>query len=406
MGWFSSLFRKKEALNFASLKELEKYFSDFTKPVIEQTEEKRRTLSEEFKQKISELKEEIEELKRAELRNPNIEEKLKDFMAGNRNNYISQLNFFINQLPEFNNNFCERFNESLAIFVEKTRKSNLILREFFEHEVRNVSAKIAELARIVESLKTVDKKAGKSNLILRKIKEHDKKSDELFELNKKSLQQDISHNEKVFNEYNQEKENLEKSEDYKKYLKLLEGEKESLEEVKKVKETILNYVASVSRVLKKYERVALKHQGLIHGYLKSTVDTFLLDKEDKIIEILEKASKIELNDKDKSKLEKNIGAFNEKKLNNLRKDCLEKEKTHNDLSGKVKEEKINKKLKELNESINKLQEKIEELKKEAEKCNNRKEQLERELKESLSDIKRDIEEYCHIRTSISENNKL
>ncbi|MBI4919357.1 hypothetical protein HY837_05465 [archaeon] len=402
MGWLNNLFRKREVLKFASLKDLEKYFAEFVRPVVEQTNKTKGKLHEEVKYKIHEVKGEIEKLRNAELRNPNIEEKLKDYMTGNRSNYVSQLNFFINNLPNFNEQFCEKFNENLTLFAEKTRKNNLILREFFAHEVRDVSEKITELTKTVENIKTEEKKVEKSNRILKNIKEYHDKTSMLNNSRQKNIETEIIAHEKEIKEEKQEKDKIEKSEEYKKHLELLAEEEHKLEELREVKERILNFIASIFRVLKKYERVAVKHQGLIHGYLKSTVDTFLLDKDNKIIEILEKASNIELNEKDKTKLDKSLVNFNETQLNKLRKECFEREKTHNNVSKKVKEEKINQKLKDLNEDIKKKGVKLEEFKKEQEENNSLQERLDKEMKELLEEIKRAVEEYCYAKISISE----
>ncbi|PIN82011.1 hypothetical protein COV11_00095 [Candidatus Woesearchaeota archaeon CG10_big_fil_rev_8_21_14_0_10_30_7] len=396
MSWLRQLFKKREFLEFKTFKELVDYFSEKAQPIIEQESRIKSNLKEDFKLKIEELKEAVHKLKNAELRNPDIEERLKDYMTGNRVNYLHQINYFVKNLPDFDNDFGEKFKESINLFAEKTKRSNLVLREFFAHEIRTVSTKIAEINKLAEQISKPSKEWKKIDQIFNKINDYTEQNKKLKHLEGRSEEKEVPQVEKEVKKLEEQCKKLEKSEDHKEYLSLVDESKKQKVELSLLKDQIINLISTINRVLKKYERAALENQGLIHGYMKSTIDTFLLDKTNKIIKILENASKIELNDKDIEKLEKAKKEFNAEHLNNLRKKYSECVKETDLIIKKAENNSFVEKLASAKTSFCKKKEELSVLIEEIKEAKELEKKLIKENNELFEKIKNEIEDYCYV----------
>lgn len=397
MQWLKSLFKKKEEKFFNNFEELENYFLTQIKQVIEKDKKIKAGLKEEFKQVIEELKKELKNLENAKLKNPNIEERIKDFMTGNRNNFLHQANYFINNIPDFNDCFKENYDELLKFFSEKTQKSTAVLMEFFAHEVRVINAKIVELTKIVEQLSKPSKELNKVIKILEKIETYKNNKKKIIELNKKSEEKKIHLLEKEVNNLRKNWQELENGEEHKAYLELIKELREKEEKLRNIEYEIFNLFSSISRVLKKYSKIALENQGLIHGYLKSTISTFLLDKANKIIVVLEKARSMELSEKDKNKLKKGMREICSDKLDKLRKDYYKIEKKVNILKEKIEKNTIKDKIRKVKEAFEKENTKLENFLAEIKKEKQKSIKLVLENKNLLDSLIKDIEDYCYVK---------
>ena len=103
-------------------------------------------------QLITSARSKLQILETAQLKNNNIEEKLKNFMSGNRTNYIRQVNMFLDTLkiPENQENiktFVESANLAFENLNKSAKKSFYILQEFFAEE----SGKVAEDLRRIDT---------------------------------------------------------------------------------------------------------------------------------------------------------------------------------------------------------------------------------------------------------------
>ncbi len=88
-------------------------------------------------EKAAAARQNIEALKNAQLRNPNIPEKAKHFMEGNREAYTKRLAMFLESLDvpadaAMLSNFTEDFDKSVEEFGKATARPFAILKEFFE----------------------------------------------------------------------------------------------------------------------------------------------------------------------------------------------------------------------------------------------------------------------------------
>ncbi|MBW2997188.1 hypothetical protein KY349_02490, partial [Candidatus Woesearchaeota archaeon] len=167
MGWLKRIFGGEEKEEAEEVLEAtvdlmklsgwvdEKADSEFQK-IKPDIETQFRQLSEEKKK----LHAELEDLREAKLHNPNITEREKQLMQGNRESYISQHKQFINMI-EFSDEltckevttFCRNFEELMVKLAKSTARGHLVMTEFFSNHAMLVNKSIKVMGQIVSRVK-------------------------------------------------------------------------------------------------------------------------------------------------------------------------------------------------------------------------------------------------------------
>jgi hypothetical protein len=168
MGWFSRIFSKAEeatevedaaeagqrvSVELTKLPDwIEKRLNSKFERIRPRIEEEFSTLLEGKRALFSEL----EELKTAELHNPDIPEREKQIMEGNRNSYISQHRQFINMIEVSESItykeaslFCKNFEDLLSKLASSTAKGQFVLKQFFGDNVGRVNKGIKTMSEAV-----------------------------------------------------------------------------------------------------------------------------------------------------------------------------------------------------------------------------------------------------------------
>ena len=96
--YFRGFFREEIKEEEVSVANLEEWFSSKAAAVFASAAEKIKESNQQIAITIGETKEKIKALEAAELRNPNIPERAKHFMQGNRENYIKQISMFLDNI--------------------------------------------------------------------------------------------------------------------------------------------------------------------------------------------------------------------------------------------------------------------------------------------------------------------
>lgn len=403
VSFFSRLFNKKKVLGFKSIDELEKYFSAQTSYVIERENKKNHGIQKEVFQKIDELKFAIENLRNAELRNPDIEPRMKDFMMGNRTNYLTQLNYLINNLPGFEENFQEEYTELAKLFIEKTRKNDTILREFFSNEVRDVSIKMAELNGLVEKTSKPSKEWAEIKRITEKIQDYKNGEENLREYKNRNFEKELIDLRNKIELQKEEKTHLELSKEHTNYNSLIEEVRIANDFFNKLKGDIANLLSPASRSLKKYQRVDLENAELIEDYLFSPEEALCNDKENKILELVEKASNAEDNDKDKIKMERVKSQLSKEVLDTLRQRYLSLQEKITKLEEQKENNTVKQKLAKSEEEIRAKEEELRDLEMELEGFKTRIDELKSINKDVLNQVIKDVESHCFAEIKLNTN---
>lgn len=323
MGWFNSLFKKKEGIEtvYIELNELPSWFDEKTEPLLDNLKDDIKAKLDEIKANCDRAKNNLNALGQAKLMNENIPERAMSVMKGNRDSYINAVNLFLNQtkIPTAINigsirDFLGRFEESLNAFTKSSARNYYVLQEFFRQESGAVAQNIKNIDLLARSL--LDNEYKDVNEARTKIE----KIENFLELRKKAA--GVLEDEKaglnsikaVKKEIEDKVAKLGQSRDFRE-LKEIEEEKKSIQsEMKKNDHDIFSLFSPIEKSMKKYSKISLEDEKLIDEYLDSTITGLLNDKSLRIMNVLAKikelaeAGQLDLNSKKK---EKTLEALNQ-----------------------------------------------------------------------------------------------
>jgi hypothetical protein len=324
MGWFKRLLGSEEdeepevseeTVDLYELKSWveEKANSEFenVKPQIEAQ------LSRVMEQKKA-LKEHLKELSVAELHNPNISDREKSVMEGNRQAYISQHKQFLNNVGVaeeltcgWTSEFCKDFEQMLVMLAKSTAKGHAVMQAFFANHAATVNKSIKIMGDSVSKIREILEDA---NVGVENIDEVRKAVTALR--GKKKLLSEVEHELEVFRKKldNSEQmktkllgqaEELKQTDSYSQYRDSNKRRDDLWQKAKKVEEEVDFMFSPLSRAMKKYERLIVEDARLFGKYMDSPMKALADDEELKIEGILGKMKRalvegsLELKDSEK-----------------------------------------------------------------------------------------------------------
>ena len=366
LDFIKKLFAKEEEIIEKVRKEdLAKLFLENAKKIEEDLKEKKAALMHEISDKLKATSESLDNLEKADLRNPNISIREKQFMEGNRKAYIQKTAHFLKEIESILdyevNFFLNHYSEYIGNLGKSTSRAYTILQEFFAHEARDIAIKIKDIDKVVEKIKTDDTMHSYSQV--EKIKKDIASIDNKV-IKKKELTDEISKlKAKVSELKNKERELLERKEailssnEYKETLAKDERRKKLLADIKTMKANFYSDFSLLERPLRKYQRIAFQFDKLIEHYYTDPLRALLTDFNLKIVEILKglakniEDGKIVLKDKRSGKVLSAIDRLDEKYFTNFMRQYNSALKEKEQIDVDIKESQIRK---ELEESIEKL----------------------------------------------------
>ena len=380
---------------FSKKKEVEIYTinqNDLPDWVITQTSKNFEDAQKEIeliRKEISEEKQKTEEnlqkLLEAELKVKGIPEKAKQIVEGNRKTYPHKVRLFLEkiELPENLEDvseFCVFFDKHLDDFSNNTTRNYTILKDIIGEEAATIATNLSNFNNLIKRSKKVVQQSGiekRTNLLNKtKIFQRQVEKKECFSKDVGKLNLGIK--EEILGIENLEKsiKEIEESKNHINYLKLIDNKKVSKLELQNLESQFSQQFSVFVPALKKYERLTLD-KDLVKSYLNNLVGTLLEDKGLKIVEILNKMKlsivkgEIELKDKKKDKILKNIDSFDKTYFNNFITNYNGKCSKLNELIselGKVKVieelDKLKKDLETVNEFLINKRDKLDSVKKE------------------------------------------
>jgi hypothetical protein len=413
LDFIKSIFKKEEPKEepkkeTASINELPSWLDKKSKLVSSELANNLNPIKDSLKQEIELAKENTEKLSSAELRNPNIQPKEKQFMQGNREAYVKKANQFLNsiRIPENNDDIIAsygHFENNLKNFGKSTARPYHILQNFFATESRELALNIKNLDNFMKELKKETNNSGFDKL--NQLKEDAKHITSLIE-QKEKLNSEISQLDKELEDLKDSRAKKEhelisfkNSEEFKRNEEFKE-EKSKLEaELEQKKKRLWQVFTDLERPLKKFERIAFENQDLIKEYMTNSIKALEKDTELKIINILNKLkdnvenNKLDLKDKKKEKTIESIKRLDKGFFEDFLAEYNSTKQKLDDTIEKINSSKIEDKLNEINNQIEKLNSNIDSKKRsldyskqELDKINiNRpKEDIIKEIKESLN----------------------
>ncbi|MFC1723191.1 hypothetical protein ACFL0V_03555 [Nanoarchaeota archaeon] len=330
----------------------------------------------------TQLTNDLESLNQADLRNPNITDRERQLMEGNRLSYTQQHEIFMRntEFPELDfkkvSAFCNLFEQLLLRLAKSTGKSHLIMNEFFRDNALKTNKTIKQMSQInstiKETMQDYDIDPEQTALLSRSVTEleskvkHKKELTTNLEIQKKKLANSQSMKEKI----NSNIEHLKKGDSYSEFQKLEEKRDKDWETVKATESEVSQVFSPINRPMKKFERIAFDNAGLIKKYVDDAMSALAEDEQMKISSILSslKSSiqddKLKVKDKDKALAK--IGLISVDSLRQSRDKYLEAKHSIKDIGDRMKNIRALQELNDLNykmdhvdNQIQLLEEKIE-----------------------------------------------
>jgi uncharacterized protein YlxW (UPF0749 family) len=322
MAWLSRFFKKEQAEESVDISGIESWVEKKARPEFEAADRQAKSIFSEVEPVKKAILEKLEVLEKAELRNKDIQQRIKNFMLGNRENYITQAKMFVNTLPAFSEYFFEQMQSALNIFAKHTARSYAILQEFFADETQSIASEIKKLNDISKRINDI---CSSSRIAL--IKELQAEVAGLGEsLQKKdSLKKSNEQLESEIAKLKEEVEKLKKAVDDKRQssdaltFNNLVDDKAMLDaRMKNIDFGFNDLFSPLKRVLRKYARLDIGHEKLIEEYVSSPLHALLKDEEFEIVGILAemqaKIGLLSLDADEKKKVLQRIAMFPKEKF--------------------------------------------------------------------------------------------
>jgi DNA repair exonuclease SbcCD ATPase subunit len=323
--WFGSIFSRKEQTEvIVPFRDLGHWINENTGTLVDSNNTALKERYEAVASKKAEAFQLLSALREAKLQNPNIEPRMLHFMSGNRDNYIQQVEIFLNNFPEFSQDFYSKLQESLDNLAKKTGRSYQILQEFFANESKAIAMKIKELENLSKEIHEL--RTGGKIRIINEIKE---RIDEIKQLqsSKDAVFSKIESDESKLNQCREKMDELKKQADEIRNSSRfadhnqLTAEREKLSVKLKMLDSDVNQeFSALKRAFKKFRRITLSHEyeTLIDSYLNSPliglIDDLNLDILELFKEIKSKINSLVLDDKEQSRLRQKLKEITREKL--------------------------------------------------------------------------------------------
>ncbi|MAE42467.1 hypothetical protein CMO93_01740 [Candidatus Woesearchaeota archaeon] len=342
------------------LSELGKWLDAKEKPLLESLKNRVNEIIGRVNEERKVLSDNLKKLEDAKLQNPNIPNRAKTIMEGNRKAFIKKVSHLFNNIDLKYEDFNEITRRSkdlekdIDLLGKSTARTYQILSEFFAREI----ASIAEIIKKIETNSKSIRESVNYNKInaIKKIKNDVKdfqnktrlKENILKELGqeKRNLEDEKNKNAKIEKNI----EDIKSSENYKNFENLLKEKDEFEKQLKEIEDRLFHDFSVLEKALKKYGKIAFENGKLVESYLKDSVKALAGDEELKIISILGNLKQAV--EEDKLELDEKKGGKALLKIKELDKQYFEAlQKKYNGLKGNL--EKINKNMKS-NEAKNQL----------------------------------------------------
>lgn len=365
---------KEESLH---IDQLEEWLEKKSKPIYEEMRNGVDQIIESIGKVQEKARENIKQLQKAGLQNPNIPNKAKTVMEGNREAFLKKTSHFFDTIDFEYKTFdeviekCKTLEKDVDALAESTSKSYSILNQFFGREVAHISNSIKKIDTLAKDIKNLFEYKNKADLD--KIKENSKDLQHKIK-SKKTLSLELDKEQKKLEEKKlkvQEKEknikDIKEGEEYKEYQDLIVQKAAQITGLKEIEDKLFHDFSDLEKAMKKYSKIAFEHGDWIEDYLKNSLHTLQKDSELRIVTILnnlEQALKKNTLDLDEKKSQRAIMKIKELGMNyfeNLQKRYTSIKNTLEDVEQKIENNTVRKELDMLNEEIKIIENGIETL---------------------------------------------
>ncbi len=303
-----------------NIDQLESWVNEKTEKAVSSKMDADKRIFDEFNSIVAVLNKTINDLEFAELLNDKIDQKLKNYMIGNREAYVKQMRIFLASIPDFEDEFTEEFQKLLSEFSEKTRRNFAVLTEFFKDTMINIARNLKRMSELSEQMQYDDEKIVMVEDIKRELANLLNFEIMLVQMKKEIEQIDakISKASDYITESQSKISELKASKEYELMQNLANLIKEEREKLKKSEYEIYELFSPLKKPLKKFSYIAIasSDKKLIDAYVEDPVEALLKDIKLTIIDVLYRMEKglSNLDVKDSEKSREHIAAVTKEKL--------------------------------------------------------------------------------------------
>ncbi len=272
MGWLTNLFYKKK-----TFQEIKEWAAEEERRQNEERKKTMEALEQDFPQLLQKARDAVNALVQAELLNPNIPERAKHYMKGNREQIVKLTTRLIDDLaiPKTEEDF-KALSQQFQQYAQNTTRSATILSEFFGQEVKTIRNELAEIEKRIYCLHQGTEIAIIQSQIAKieqLIQENNAK-----EQRKKELNAQIS-------ELRQKQENLQKQKEQllssQEYSKIKEELIAASKERQQAEQAIADLFRPLTSALKKYAHAL--HDKTLDAYAENPLQALVHDYELRIL---------------------------------------------------------------------------------------------------------------------------
>ena len=402
------LFVREEELESIDFSELRQWFDEKSKQNISELNKYIEDKNSELKELIGNTKQKIEIIKNAKLPNPDISEREKHFLEGNRETYVKSTLHLINQIennklsPENYDQYFSNIINEIEKFVKSNLRAFQILQEFLAHESSSIGSNIRKIELLINKQKEFFEKNNYKTIV--KIKERIIQAEN--DINRKNklsenaliVEQEIRDLIEKRDVVYSEIKNLENNQLLQDLLKKL---KDIENKIKQQEQEIIHFISQIESALKKYSKISTQNQKVSENYIAQPIQALLDDNNFIIIKIINEIkslienNNIEIKDSRREKILDLINELNNESLNDVKNQIIDLKKIKESASKEIDNlpefillHKKLEELKHLNEKIEKEQDYIEELRREMQRI---------KPEELINDLQNDINKIVKVK---------
>jgi len=370
--FLKKFFKEEKVIKELSFDEFLKWFDEFEKEAEKRISDKIESLNEKIKENIKKVESKLEKLDTTKLANPNIPDRVKHILLGNKESHIIKMRNFLDEI-EFPKNLDdlehlkERFNEKLENLTKSTQKTNMVLQEFLANEAKDVAVSVRnikiDLEDMLDEIITLNFNLVREiKDLITNIKNSDKAKEELNKNikegkdKKTSLDNILKETEKAVNK-------LKNSPEFKKLKIILEDIFKKKGKKTNIEKELIHIFSIMEKSLKKFQHITLDEET-VKKYIKDPVKSLLEDDESKLREVLSNMKKailkgsIQLKESKKHKTISIIGSITEDFLNKFKKSHISIKDEIEAIEEKIKEFSIENEIEELENKITETKAKL------------------------------------------------
>ncbi len=270
MQWLRNLFREKK-----TFEQIQPWLSEKINTLNQAKKQAISAAEQAFPEQLIAVKQALATLERAELRNPNIPERAKHFMQGNREQFLKLTGRFTENLlvPKEAADFSQ-LNVLFHQYAQNTGRPGAILSEFFGEEVSNTRKALAEIEKNFQEIRKVQAQIDafqKIQDILNKI-ETVKTERKSLEKQRADFEQQLQQLKTVYETLKKEKEDFINKPDY---LKVKEDMLSAVKERQEAEQAVTSVFLPLSDAIKKYAH-DIKNEKLA-GYAENPLNALMHD---------------------------------------------------------------------------------------------------------------------------------